>query len=84
MQHAQLLAMLATCLHCSVLDVETFIIATTDVTAVRRDEWEGVERATLSERIDRRIDGFGNTRCYHNTSFAKDELKQLLVLFLVG
>ena len=66
-KHDQFLAIIATYLCCSILDIDAFIIATIDVTVVRRGEWEDVESTTRSERINRRIDDFGNTCFYHNT-----------------
>ena len=80
-QHAQFLATFATYLCFSILDIDAFIIATIDITALRRGEWKDVERKIRLERINRRIDDFGNTRYYHNTRFTKDELKQLVALY---
>ena len=80
-KYTQVIAIFLTYLGVSIIDLDKFVVATIDVTTIRRGECAEVERTTRLPKTNRTINELGSTWIYHNTHFTKEEMQQLLVLF---
>ena len=74
-KYTQVIAIFSTYLGVSIIDLDKFVVATIDVTAIRRGEWAEVERTTRLPKTNRTINELGSTRIYHNTHFTKEEMQ---------
>jgi len=80
-KYTQVIAIFSTYLGVSIIDLDKFVIATIDVTAIHRGEWAEVKCTTRLPKTNRTINELGSTRIYYNTHFTNEEMQQLLVLF---
>ena len=81
-ERTNLMAIFATCIGSSILEIDKCVAANFCLVAIIRHDWEEFQRMTSSEKINRTINTLGTTRCYQNTRCTKEESQTLLGLFL--